>query len=94
MGKGKKVRGKYEATNHSKAKCFLHILGEAEIHSVTKSQNMEIVNSLSAGKLWENTNIPKVLICYILHTTLFHVKFSKKILDEVETHATLKTWEK
>ena len=76
MGKGKKVRGKYEATKHSKAKCFLHILGIAEIHPVTKTQNMEIVN------------------CYIFRTTLFHVKFSKTILDEAETHATLKTWEK
>ena len=94
MGKEKKLRGKYEAAKHSKAKCFLRILGEAEIHPVTKTQNMEIVNSLSAGKLWENTNIPKILICYIFRTTLFHGKFSKNILDEAETHTTLKTWEK
>ena len=76
MGKEKKLRGKYEAAKHSKAKCFLRILGEAEIHPVTKTQNMEIAN------------------CYIFRTTLFHVKFSKTILDEAETHATLKTWEK
>ena len=31
MGKVNKVRGKYEETKHSKVKCFLHILGEAEI---------------------------------------------------------------
>ena len=51
MGKGKKVRGKYEKTKHSKVKCFLHILGEAEIHTVPKTQNMGIVNLLSTGKL-------------------------------------------
>ena len=74
MEKGKKVRGKYEKTKLSKAKCFLHILGEAEIHTVPKTQNMGIVNLLSTGKLWENTNIPKVLVSYIFRTTLFHVK--------------------
>ena len=51
MEKGKKVRGKYEKTKHSKAKCFLHILGEAEIHTVPKTQNMGIENLLSTGKL-------------------------------------------
>ena len=65
MGKGKKVRGKYEKTKHSKVKCFLHILGEAEIHTVPKTQNMGIVNLLSMGKLWENTNLPKALVSYI-----------------------------
>ena len=74
MGKGKKVRGKYEKTKHSKVKCFLHILGEAEIHTVPKTQNMGIVNLLSTGKLWENTNIPKVSVSYIFRTTLFRVK--------------------
>ena len=74
MGKGKKVRGKYEKTKHSKANCFLHILGEAEIHTVPKTQNMEILNLLSTGKLWENTNIPKVSVSYIFRTTLFRVK--------------------
>ena len=51
MEKGKKVQGKYEKTKHSKAKCFLHILGEAEIHTVPKTQNMGIENLLSTGKL-------------------------------------------
>ena len=74
MGKGKKVLGKYEKTKHSKVKCFLHILGEAEIHTVPKTQNMGIVNLLSTGKLWENTNIPKVSVSYIFRTTLFRVK--------------------
>ena len=74
MEKGKKVRGKYEKTKHFKAKCFLHILGEAEIHTVPKNQNMEILNLLSTGKLWENTNIPKVSVSYIFRTTLFRVK--------------------
>ena len=74
MGKGKKVLGKYEKTKHSKVKCFLHILGEAEIHTVPKTQNMGIVNLLSTGKLWENTNIPKVSVSYIFRTTLFCVK--------------------
>ena len=74
MGKGKKVREKYEKTKHSKVKCFLHILGEAEIHTVPKTQNMGIVNLLSTGKLWENTNIPKVSVSYIFRTTLFRVK--------------------
>ena len=74
MGKGKKVREKYEKTKHSKVKCFLHILGEAEIHTVPKTQNMGIVNLLSTGKLWENTNIPKVSVSYIFRSTLFRVK--------------------
>ena len=74
MGKGKKVREKYEKTKHSKVKCFLHILGEAEIHTVPKTQNMGIVNLLSTGKLWENKNIPKVSASYIFRTTLFTVK--------------------
>ena len=74
MGKVKKVWEKYEKRKHSKVKCFLHILGKAEIHTVPKSENMGIVNSLSTGKLWENTNIPKVSVSYIFRTTLFRVK--------------------
>ena len=74
MGKVKKVRRKYEKTKHSKVKCFLHIMGEAEIHTVSKTQNMGIVNLLSTGKLWENANIPKVSVSYIFRTTLFRVK--------------------
>ena len=74
MGKVKKVREKYEKTKHSKVKCFLHILREAEIHTVPKTQNMGIVNLLSTGKLWENTNIPKVSVSYIFRATLFRVK--------------------
>ena len=74
MGKVKKVQGKYGKAKHSKAKCFLHILGEAEIHATHKTQNMGIVNLLSTGKFWENANIPKVLVSYIFHTTLFCVK--------------------
>ena len=70
----KKVRGKYKETKHSKVKCFLYILGEAEIDAVPKTQNMGIVNLLSTGKLWENTNIPKVSISYIFRATLFRVK--------------------
>ena len=74
MQEVKKVREKYEKTKHSKVKYFLHILGEAEIHTVPKTQNMGIVNLLSTGKLWENTNIPKVSVSYIFRTTLFRVK--------------------
>ena len=47
MGKGKKLRGKYEKTKHPKVKCSLHILREAEIHAVPKTQNMGMVNLLS-----------------------------------------------
>ena len=72
MGKVKTVRGKYEKTKHSKVKCFLHILGEAEIHTVPKTQKMGIVSLLSTGKLWKNTNIPKVSGSYI--STLIRVK--------------------
>ena len=74
MGKGKKVRGKYEKTKHSKVKCFLHILGEAEIHTVPKTQNMGIVNLLSTGKLWESANTPKFSVSYIFRTTLCREK--------------------
>ena len=45
---------------HSKVKCFLHILRETEIHTNPKTQNMGIVNLLSTGKLWENTSILNV----------------------------------
>ena len=78
MGKGKKVRGKYEATNHSKAKCFLHILGEAEIHSVTKSQNMEIVNSHYTGKVWEKKKLSKVSqIFWLKQKSILFPKYGK-----------------
>ena len=70
MGKGKKVRGKYEKTKHSKVKCFLHTLVEAEIYTVP----MGIVNLLSTGKLWENANIRTVLVSYVFRTTQFRVK--------------------
>ena len=83
MGKGKKVRGKYKKTKHSKVKCFLHILRKAEIHTVPKTLNMGIVNLLSTGKLWENTNIQKILVSHIFRTTLFRVK--------AETHTIPKT---
>ena len=81
MGQGKKVRGKYEKTKNSQVKCFLHILGEAEIYTVPKTQNMGMVNLLSTGKLSGNTNIPKVLVSYIFRTTLFRVN-----------HTIPKTW--
>ena len=47
------VQESYEKTEHSKVKCFLHILREAEIHTISKTKNMGIVNLLSTGKLWE-----------------------------------------
>ena len=53
MRKVKKVQEKYKKTKHFKVKCFLHILGEAEIHTAHKTQNMGIVNLLSTGKLSE-----------------------------------------
>ena len=68
------VRGKYKKTEHSKVKCFLHIPREAEIHTILKTQNMGIVNLFSTGKLWVNTNIPKVWLSYIFRTPLFRVK--------------------
>ena len=40
----------YEKTEHSKFKCFLHILWEAEIHTISKTQNMEKVDFQSMGK--------------------------------------------
>ena len=60
--------------SYEKIKCFLHISGEAEIHTIPKTQNMGIVNLLSKGKLWENTNIPKVWVSYMFRTPLFRVK--------------------
>ena len=85
MGKGKKVLGKYEKTKHSKVKCFLHILGEAEIHTVPKTQNIGIVKILSTGKLWENTKYSKGFgFLYIPHYSISH---------EIETHTIPKTWE-
>ena len=74
MGKVKKVRGKYEKTKHPKVKCFLHMLGEAEIDTIPKTQNMGIVKLLSMGKLWRKRNIPMDSGSYIFHSTLFCVK--------------------
>ena len=91
------LREKYEKTEHSTVKCFLHIWREAEIHTISKTQNMGRVISTrekygktqtfqiygflkyfglsrnpynsqnmgkvdfhSTGKMWENTNIPKL----------------------------------
>ena len=85
MGKAKKVREKYEKTKHSKVKCFLHILREAEIHTISKTQNIGIVNLLTTGKLWENANIPKIWVSCIFRTTPFW--------RDIETHTILKTWE-
>ena len=66
--------GKVWEKKHPKFKCFFHILGEAESHTVPKTQNMGIVNLLSTGKLWEITNIPKVSVSYIFRNTLFRLK--------------------
>ena len=85
MGKVRKVREKYEKTKHFKVKCFLHILREAEIHTISKTQNIGIVNVLTTGKLWENTNIPKIWFSCIFRTTPFW--------RDIETHTILKTWE-
>ena len=74
MGKVKKVWEKYDKTKHPKVKCFLHILGEAEIHTTPKIQNMRIVKLPSTGKLWGKTNIPKDSGSYIFHTTIFCMK--------------------
>ena len=68
------LREKYEKTEHSKVKCFLHISREAENHRIPQTQNIAIVNLLSTGKLWENINIPKVWVSYIFRTSLFRVK--------------------
>ena len=74
----------YEKTEHSEVKCFLHISREAEIHTISKTQNMGIVNLLSTGKSWENTNIPKVWISYnVCHSS---------ILREIETFFPI-TWQ-
>ena len=69
---------KYEKTEHSKFKSFLFISWEAEILATAKTQNMGIVNLLSTGKLWENTNILKVLV-------LLHIPHSF-ISCVIETH--------
>ena len=51
-----------------------YILQEVEIHKIPKTQNMGILNLLNTGKLWENTNIPKIWVSYIFGTPLFGVK--------------------
>ena len=68
------VQESYEKIAHSKVKCFLHISQEAEIHTIPKTRNMGIKNLLSTGKLWKNTNIPKVWISYMFHAPLFRLK--------------------
>ena len=86
MGKGKKVRGNYEKTKHSNAKCFLHILGEAEIHTVPKTQNMGIVKLLkSTAKIMGKHKYSKGFgFLYIPHYS---------ILLKIETHTIPKTWQ-
>ena len=64
---------KYQKTEYSQVKCFLFILQEAETHTIPKTQYMGIMNLLSIGKVWENTNIPRIWVSYILCTPLFHL---------------------
>ena len=40
------------------------------IHGNIWTQNMGTVNLLSTGKLWENTNIPKVSVSYTFHYSI------------------------
>ena len=48
------------------------IYQEAKIHAVPKTQNMQTVNLLSAGNLWENTKGSKGFgFLYILHYSYF-----------------------
>ena len=86
MGKGKKVRGNYEKTKHSNVKYFLHILGEAEIHTVPKTQNMGIVKLLkSTAKIMGKHKYSKGFdFLYIPHYS---------ILLKIETHTIPKTWQ-
>ena len=44
---------------HSKTMRFLHISFEALIHTIS---NIWKVTSRSNGKIWENTNIPKLRV--------------------------------
>ena len=73
-GESEESTGKVWENKTFQGQGFFHILGEAKIPTVLKTQNMGIVNLLSTGKLWENKKIPKVLVSYIFRTTLFHVK--------------------
>ena len=84
MGKVKKVQGKYQKTKHSKVKCFLHILGEAEIHTVHKTQNMGIVNLLSTEKYRSYKYSKGLGFLYILDYS---------ISRGIETHTIPKTCE-
>ena len=43
--------------------------------SPCSSQNMRWVNSHSTGKVWKNTNIPKLWISYIFHVKKKSVQF-------------------
>ena len=75
---------KYEKTEHSKFKSFLFISWEAEILATAKTQNMGIVNLLSTGKLWENTNILKVwVLLHIPHSFISCVIETHKIPWEI-----------
>ena len=56
---------KYEKIKHFKVKCFSHISREAEIDTIPKTQNMGKVNFDCTGKVWENTNIPKLWVSQI-----------------------------
>ena len=69
---------KYEKTEHSKVKCFLHISREAEIHTTPKTRNMGKLDFHSTKKVWENTNIPNI----------------SNISGEAEIHKISKIWEK
>ena len=65
-------------------KCFWHILGEAEIHALLKTQNMGIVNLLNTEKLWENKYSKVFGFLYILHYSVLH---------EIKTHKNPKNME-
>ena len=86
----------YEKTEHSKVRCFLHISRDAEIHTIPKTQNMGIVNLLSTGKLWENTNIPDVWVSYILCTPYFVCNrnpYNSENMGKLNFHSKGNVWE-
>ena len=68
---------KYEKTEHSKIKCFLHISQEAEIHTTPKTRNMGKVDFHSTKKVWENTNIPKLRVSQIFRVKQKSIQFAK-----------------
>ena len=69
------VRGKYRKTQTFQIYWFLKYFGRSRNPCI--SQNMRKVDFHSTGKVWDNTNIPKLWVSQIFWAKLKSIQFPK-----------------